>query len=725
MLKSPLKSPNDSLQQASTAYVSTRRDEYSLDTSSFQTQKGIGGGAHIGGGSMKSYMLDHLDRLHGDIEGTTRKCELEQRRLFRLDKELETAEHEYQTKQKKFQQAASAQSDAVQKKALEVRTMEKRLEKAIAALNQSASENEVLREQIDQLRKERKAIMNPVFKNLERGIQGNMKQLDRIGSSLNEEKVAGEEAATKAKALNKMLERERRSFHKVTEQVRKDITEEGSIQREQERGAQERANASAAKGKKKRNYMVADEEEAFSEERMHRRILKLSFLNTIQRRHIKQHQKNIEVFEQAFATIKSTTGISDIEEIVKIFVGLEQRNFSLLNYVNTLNREIESFEKQNNELESQLEAQSSAENESDKRRNLALTDLNSQIDSMAGVTEENQVQATHHLEILDRCKPLVQTILKAVEKENRGFGGQPAPERAAAGDNVLAWLTYIEKTLTQWKDFLPESKADARNFKQANKNYKYTVGNQVLGLQAKKHDKNLPLVRPLELPSAANAFVEQGAQQRSAAAAREDESSDEEEDHHHPWTRQELRDKAVASVAKRKKHRKVEVQGAQPASQLQSGADQLQRADAAAEKAAEEGGELGYEDLVEKTAKGDGDDDSMGSDDSEDLDEVGPSEEEINEIFLKRYKMSKEELQGMADKMGIQLNNLCYLKQEFDAYDEDRSGYIDVKELKGLLEKLGEELSDEELDQAFKELDSDNSGDIEFFEFVEWFTSED
>lgn len=37
--------------------------------------------------------------------------------------------------------------------------------------------------------------------------------------------------------------------------------------------------------------------------------------------------------------------------------------------------------------------------------------------------------------------------------------------------------------------------------------------------------------------------------------------------------------------------------------------------------------------------------------------------------------------------------------EEFDAYDEDRSGYIDVKELKGLLEKLGEELSEEELDQ--------------------------
>merc|ERR1719388_259010 len=115
------------------------------------------------------------------------------------------------------------------------------------------------------------------------------------------------------------------------------------------------------------------------------------------------------------------------------------------------------------------------------------------------------------------------------------------------------------------------------------------------------------------------------------------------------------------------------------------------------------------------------------SDDSDgDQDEGGePTDDELNEIFLKRYKMSKEELQAMADKMGIQLNNLCYLKQEFDAYDEDRSGYIDVKELRELLHKLGEELTEEELEQAFKELDADGSGEIEFFEFVEWFTSED
>merc|ERR1719407_99560 len=107
--------------------------------------------------------------------------------------------------------------------------------------------------------------------------------------------------------------------------------------------------------------MVADEEEAFSEPAMHRRILKLSFLNCIQRRHIKQHTKNIEVFEQAFATIKSSTGISDIEEIVKIFVKLEERNYSLLTYVNQLNREIEALEKRNKELDSSIKDQRQAE----------------------------------------------------------------------------------------------------------------------------------------------------------------------------------------------------------------------------------------------------------------------------------------------------------------------------------------------------------------------------
>ena len=51
----------------------------------------------------------------------------------------------------------------------------------------------------------------------------------------------------------------------------------------------------------------------------------------------------------------------------------------------------------------------------------------------------------------------------------------------------------------------------------------------------------------------------------------------------------------------------------------------------------------------------------------------------------------------------------------------------ELDELAAVLDAEEEALrrEEEELDQAFRELDQDGSGEIEFFEFVEWFTSED
>merc|ERR1740121_1285759 len=169
-----------------------------------------------------------------------------------------------------------------------------------------------------------------------------------------------------------MLERERREFKARTKDIRRSCTTSTRFRRT------------------KRSYMVADEEEAFSEENMHRRILKLSFLNTIQRRHIRQHQKNIEVFEQAFATIKSSTGISDIEEIVKIFILLEQRNFSLLTYVNQLNQEIESVGTRNRELAVQLKVHEEDLKSDENRKQAALSDIDTLIVKTKAATVEKE-----------------------------------------------------------------------------------------------------------------------------------------------------------------------------------------------------------------------------------------------------------------------------------------------------------------------------------------------
>jgi hypothetical protein len=662
------------------------------------------------------YLHDHLHRMHNEIESTTRKLELEKRRLNKLEEDVTRTRSEHDDK------VIKAQQKEVEKKSN--RKLEHKLGKAIAEFNKHNHENHEARHKVDQIRRERLQ-MNQVFKKLTVDIKENIGKVTGLQKETDGARREHEERLHRIKAVQKQVEVERKNFKETVQKLQKEMKDgERAELIERVQKVKESLGHGEEDRKSKTRGLKADEEDNFNSTAVMRRILKLAFLNAIQRRHIRQHQKNIEVFEQAFATIKSTTGISDIEEIVKIFVTLEQRNFSLLTYVNNLNRDIESLEKRNRNLDDQLQSHKRLEQDGEKRRTDTLAELKQQIASTTASTEENLTQATQQTEVLDRCRPFVQQILKTVEKENRGFGGQPAPE---SNDNVLAWLTYIEKTLTQWKDFLPETK-DTRNYKSPNKNYKYTVYNQVVGLPQKKpNQQQQSLVKINELPSAASVFQDQnapaGARPGAAAGREEDSDTDEEDMQNHPWTRQELRDKAIASVAKRKKHRKTESQ--QPAA---SSADQQRSGDvetAAVSTGVSGGAEeqaLGYEEMVEKK---DADEDSRASDDSDLEDEAGPSDEEINEIFLKRYKMSREELQGMADKMGIQLNNLCYLKQEFDAYDEDRSGYIDVKELKELLEKLGEELSEGELDQAFRELDSDGSGEIEFFEFVEWFTSED
>lgn len=747
----------------------------------------------------QQYLHEHLARMHHEIESTTRRLELEKRRLYKLEKDLERTREEYDEKVLKVHQDRSQRSRDSRSEGLSIKKLEHRLAKAISTLNTDNHENKDIRDKIDNIRRERLQ-MNQVFQTMTTNIKENQHQVTQLQMDTDAARRDQQDFEHRLAAKKKQLDMERKLFKQEVQTKQKDMKDRERAELTQRVSSQVPDSAATEKNKTRglnndapkigmevtvtKDVGKYDKEcrasgvsrrkrppcgqtgkvskvdfsdstvclsngiwvptralekfedyrpqENFNAPLVMRRILKLAFLNAIQRRHLKQQMKNYEVFEQAFNTIKSTTGISDIDEIVKIFMSLEQRNFSLLTYVNVLNGQIETFEKHNRELEEHLHAQRRRDEESDKKRTDALTDIVQQINSTKKVTEEHQEQAQQQAHILEKCKPLIKEILDKVDKENtKGFGGQPPPE--FTGENVLVWLVYIEKTLTQWKDFLPETQ-HARHLKQPNKNYKYTVGNQVLQLQPKNFDKkggmytSMPLVKLSELPSAASGFPDAG-QGGQRPVTKEDDSSDEEDDiQSHPWSRQELRDKAVAAVAKRKKHRKVDAQPGQlPASGPDPARAEAEGAPAGALGLPANGdsaaAELGYEEMVEKNK--DADDDSMDSNESDLEDDVGPTDEEINEIFLKRYKMSKEDLQGMADKMGIQLNNLCYLKQEFDAYDEDRSGYIDVKELKGLLEKLGEDLSDEELDQAFRELDSDGSGEIEFFEFVEWFTSED
>merc|ERR1719491_2729098 len=245
----------------------------------------------------------------------------------------------------------------------------------MSQLNALSHENQDVRSKIDTSRRERLQ-MNQVFKKMQTDIKENIQKVSQLQKDTDKSRTEHEERHHRITALKKKLELERKEFKKKVKELRDEMQkeEQKELQEQVKRGKQQQEDT-----KNKTQSLKADEEDNFKSTAVMRRILKLAFLNTIQRRHIKQHQKNIEVFEQAFATIKSTTGISDIEEIVKIFIGLEQRNFSLLTYVNQLNREIETIEIRNRELQNQLSLQRQEQTQSAVRKDEALSELSVQI----------------------------------------------------------------------------------------------------------------------------------------------------------------------------------------------------------------------------------------------------------------------------------------------------------------------------------------------------------
>merc|ERR1719401_2887405 len=290
--------------------------------------------------------------------------------------------------------------------------------------------------------------------------------------------------------------------------------------------------------KSKTRSLKADEEENFNSPAVMRRILKLAFLNAIQRRHIRQHQKNIEVFEQAFTTIKSSTGISDIEEIVKIFISLEQRNFSLLTYVNQLNREIETIEIRNRELQDQLTAFQVEQGQSELRKDEALSELSVQIQKTQSATQDKENMIEESSKALAQCRPMIWNIVKFLKTEmppllTKGFEGDPPPSKIAIPDDCEAGaeeslnnqLMYIEDAILQFRLCLSQDGQQAANTRP----------------QPPKVAASLNRAsKPNELPS---------------AHITGDDSDDDPDTGlgDRPWTRPELREKAQAIIAKRKR----------------------------------------------------------------------------------------------------------------------------------------------------------------------------
>ena len=80
--------------------------------------------------------------------------------------------------------------------------------------------------------------------------------------------------------------------------------------------------------------------------------------------------QKISNYEEAFTKIMAATGISDLQKLVKMFIQNEEKNFTLFKFVNELNSEIDNFETQIFEMQSEIDTNLAVGGQDSQKRRL-------------------------------------------------------------------------------------------------------------------------------------------------------------------------------------------------------------------------------------------------------------------------------------------------------------------------------------------------------------------
>ena len=104
--------------------------------------------------------------------------------------------------------------------------------------------------------------------------------------------------------------------------------------------------------------------------------------------------RNVKIIEDAFEQIKEQTGISSTEEIVTTFVKAEEQNYSLYNYVNMLNSDIDMIEEQNKSIEQEIKRHEQLSSMSEQEKAAARENLQKEIEEMKEKNGAKEAQIT-------------------------------------------------------------------------------------------------------------------------------------------------------------------------------------------------------------------------------------------------------------------------------------------------------------------------------------------
>jgi coiled-coil domain-containing protein 63/114 len=398
-----------------------------------------------------------LSTLNEQGDKYANQIEFERKNLLILDEQLAIMK-EKELQQRKSMGGVNASRENYNMIQKQIRILENRLDKSLIKFNESMQFNKTLRFEIDNLRRERVVFEN-IYRKMERDLQDKKKAMAEIIETSNQFYEQRDSFQMEIAAIEQANRKEQEEFDEQMNTLARLLDTElqmpgpsgsgffnnthGTADKDQ-RGASShsslprldpKGNTSNNNNNNKINNPSSSQGGRFRHTKSAGALLNNSSSaasldstgggggndpsSPTKEPFEIDYRERAQNFEEAFNRIKAATGIADIDELVKTFIQSEEHNFSLFNYVNEQNNEIEKLEEQIAALrEEEMKYAQESGNDVNQHKEI-LKDLETKLLSTDNLAEKYEIRCQDLGRIIESLKRGLQRIFSLFFQENQ------------------------------------------------------------------------------------------------------------------------------------------------------------------------------------------------------------------------------------------------------------------------------------------------------------------
>jgi len=382
---------------------------------------------------INSFEQSQLDKLYQELDKYTCLVEAEKAKAAAMEKDVGTLRDEIWKRHKQMGgvNAAANKTRLLEKQS---RMLESKLDQALVKFNKCVSRNKMLRKDIDGLRGDR-VTFEKVYKKLENDLKEQTRQMALVIEQSNQAYEQRDRAQLEMAALEQANRKEEDAYHEQLTELNDEL---------------ENINEQLLSSTRQQMAANIDPEEDERKEAEREEAERAIEIANVEKECAQQRKERMENFQDAFHQISVATGISDVDELVKVFIKNEEQNFSLFSYLSEQAGEIERLE---DEIQSLQEEKTKYEeaNASSIEQNDEIVKIENRIKTTEEQTAMYESKVDAHTKTLDRVKDEIKLLMMRLDCKVDSQEG----EIAVTTENILPYLGIIEeKTITIISEYL-------------------------------------------------------------------------------------------------------------------------------------------------------------------------------------------------------------------------------------------------------------------------------